>query len=106
MGRYGIRGARIAGASGVWIVEEGAAPRKICAIGVRASRFVTMHGFALNVSTDLEWFGLINPCGFVDRGVTSIERETGRTVPMDEVKQRLEGELRILFQCQAAKYGA
>ena len=53
VGRYGIRGARIAGASGVWIVEEGAAPRKICAIGVRASRFVTMHGFALNVSTDL-----------------------------------------------------
>ena len=75
--------------SGVWIVEEGAAPRKICAIGVRASRFVTMHGFALNVSTDLEWFGLINPCGFVDRGVTSIERETGRTVPMDEVKKSI-----------------
>ena len=74
---------------GVWIVEEGAAPRKICAIGVRASRFVTMHGFALNVSTDLEWFGLINPCGFVDRGVTSIERETGRTVPMDEVKKSI-----------------
>ena len=86
---YGIAGARIAGASGVWIVEEGAAPRKICAIGVRASRFVTMHGFALNVSTDLEWFGLINPCGFVDRGVTSIERETGRTVPMDEVKKSI-----------------
>ena len=89
VGRYGIRGARIAGASGVWIVEEGAAPRKICAIGVRASRFVTMHGFALNLSTDLEWFGLINPCGFVDRGVTSIERETGRTVPMDEVKKSI-----------------
>ena len=86
---YGIRAERIAGASGVWIVEEGAAPRKICAIGVRASRFVTMHGFALNVSTDLEWFGLINPCGFVDRGVTSIERETGRTVPMDEVKKSI-----------------
>ena len=86
---YGIRAGRIAGASGVWIVEEGAAPRKICAIGVRASRFVTMHGFALNVSTDLEWFGLINPCGFVDRGVTSIERETGRTVPMDEVKKSI-----------------
>ena len=86
---YGIAAGRIAGASGVWIDPEGRRPRKICAIGVRASRFVTMHGFALNVSTDLEWFGLINPCGFVDRGVTSIERETGRTVPMDEVKKSI-----------------
>mgnify|MGYP000797846654 CR=1 FL=1 len=84
---YGIAAGRIAGASGAWIDPGKARPRKICAIGVRASRFVTMHGFALNVSTDLEWFGLINPCGFVDRGVTSIERETGRTVPMDEVKK-------------------
>ena len=86
---YGIAAGRIAGASGAWIDPGKARPRKICAIGVRASRFVTMHGFALNVSTDLEWFGLINPCGFVDRGVTSIERETGRTVPMDEVKKSI-----------------
>jgi len=85
--RYGIRGSRIAGASGVWIVEQSAAPRKICAIGVRASRYITMHGFALNVATDLEWFRYINPCGFVDRGVTSIERETGRPVAMDEAKK-------------------
>ncbi len=87
VGRYGIRGGRIAGASGVWIAEEGAAPRKICAIGVRASRFITMHGFALNVATDLEWFQYINPCGFADRGVTSIERETGRKVSTDEAKE-------------------
>lgn len=105
---YGIAAGRIAGASGVWITQElqnetkrglnerrdeGAAqkggPRKICAIGVRSSRYVTMHGFALNVATDLEWFSRINPCGFRDRGVTSILRETGREVPMDEVKARL-----------------
>lgn len=84
--RYGIRGGRIAGASGVWLTEENRPPRKICAIGVRSSRFITMHGFALNVSTDLRYFGYINPCGFSDREATSIRRETGREVPMQEVK--------------------
>lgn len=84
---YGIRAGRIAGASGVWIDDKKTAPRKICAIGVRASRYVTMHGFALNVSTDLRWFSRINPCGFTDRGVTSIERETGGRISMTEVKE-------------------
>lgn len=84
--RYGVAAGRIAGASGVWIGSENDRPRKICAIGVRASRYVTMHGLALNVSTDLGWFDHINPCGFTDRDVTSLERETGRTVPMEEVK--------------------
>lgn len=83
---YGIEAGRLSGASGVWICDEGTAPRKICAIGVRSSRFVTMHGFALNVSTDLEWFSYINPCGFADRGVTSMVRETGREILLDEVK--------------------
>lgn len=85
--RYGITAGRIAGASGVWVAEKGRAPRKICAIGVRASRYVTMHGFALNVSTDLGWFARINPCGFTDRGVTSMERETGRKIAMEQVKR-------------------
>ncbi len=86
---YGIKGSRIHGASGVWISEAGRPPRKICAIGVRSSRFVTMHGFALNVATDLKWFGYINPCGFSDRGVASIEGERGATTPLDDVKQLL-----------------
>lgn len=85
--RYGIRGGRIHGASGVWIDAERRRPRKICAIGVRSSRYVTMHGFALNVTTDLSWFSRINPCGFTDRGVTSIASETGSTPSMEEVKR-------------------
>lgn len=83
---YGIAAGRIAGASGVWIDPGKARPRKICAIGVRSSRYVTMHGFALNVTTDLRWFSRINPCGFTDRGVTSIAAETGREIGMSEVK--------------------
>lgn len=81
-----IAAGRIAGASGVWIGDENARPSKLCAIGVRASRYVTMHGFALNVSTDLGWFADINPCGFTDRGVTSMEAQTGRRIAMEEVK--------------------
>lgn len=86
VGRYGIAAGRIPGAAGVWIDPDGSRPRKICAIGVRSSRFITMHGFALNVTTDLRWFTHINPCGFTDRGATSILSETGRMIPMDEVK--------------------
>ena len=94
--RYGIAAGRIAGASGVWIAErpeQQGVPRKICAVGVRSSRYVTMHGLALNVTTDLTWFSRINPCGFSDRGVTSIAREVGREVAMSEVKKHLVGEL-------------
>lgn len=91
--RYGIAAGRIEGASGVWVDEKSARPRKICAIGVRASRYVTMHGFALNASTDLRWFGYINPCGFTDRGVTSIAAETGECPDMNILKQHLADAL-------------
>lgn len=97
---YGIAAGRIAGASGVWIDPGKARPRKICAIGVRSSRYVTMHGFALNVTTDLEWFSRINPCGFTDRGVTSIAAETGSQPSMQEVKQLVIRELATALQCE------
>ena len=87
--RYGITAGRIHGASGVWIDPDSRRPRKICAIGVRSSRYVTMHGFALNVTTDLGWFSRINPCGFTDRGVASIASETGKTPDMEEVKKQV-----------------
>lgn len=80
-------------AIGVWIDWNGVSPRKICAIGVKVSHGVTMHGLALNVNTDLSAFSLINPCGFTDKGVTSIERELGRKVDLDEVRSRMAGIL-------------
>lgn len=85
---YGIVAGRVAGASGVWIDGGTARARKICAIGVKSSRYVTMHGFALNVNTDLRYFNHINPCGFADRGVTSLQKELGREVSMEEVKEK------------------
>ncbi len=84
--QYGIVATRLEGATGVWIDAELPNARKIAAIGVRASRFVTMHGFALNVNTDLSYFNHINPCGFVDKSVTSIEKELGNPVEMNDVK--------------------
>lgn len=90
---YGIKSGRVDGATGVWIDIGTPRERKICAMGVRSSHFVTMHGLALNVNTDLKYFGYINPCGFTDKGVTSIEKETGTQVPMDEVRRILTDEL-------------
>ena len=84
---YGIEAHRSEGASGVW-VSQGSHLVKLCAVGVRASHGVTMHGLALNVSTDLKWFHLNNPCGFTDRGVCSLSTLTGREVTMDEVKPK------------------
>ena len=97
-GELGIVCSRLDGGTGVWIDPEipGKA-RKICAIGVKASKFVTMHGFAFNVNTDLSYFNYINPCGFTDKGVTSIEKETGRKADMNEVKKIVKNRLREVF---------
>ena len=94
---YGIVSTRLEGATGVWLEVGKPACRKICAIGVRSSRFVTMHGFALNINTQLEYFNYINPCGFVDKGVTSMQKELGVLVDMDELKTRLRTEIEKQF---------
>jgi len=86
LAHFGISSARLEGATGVWLDGNTTSARKICAIGVRASRFVTMHGFALNVNTNLTYFDYINPCGFVDKGVTSMEKELGKYIDIDGVK--------------------
>ena len=85
---YGITADRLEGATGVWLDPHSPRARKICANAVKASHFVTMHGFALNVTTDLSYFSHINPCGFTDKGVTSIEKETGLRPTLEEVEER------------------
>ncbi len=95
---YGITAGRLEKATGVWLEGDTPRARKICAIGVRSSHFVTMHGLALNVNTDLRYFSYIHPCGFIDKGVTSLQQELKREVPMEEVKQRLCLDLQGLMQ--------
>ena len=95
---YGLIGDLKEGATGVWLdAGHKVRARKICAIGVRVSRYVTMHGFALNVNTDLRYFNYINPCGFATYGVTSIQQELGREIQMDEVKSMLKEKFNQLF---------
>ena len=94
---YGIEGQRVDGMSGVWVGE-----RKLCAIGVRASRWVTMHGFALNVSTNLSRFGAIVPCGIADHDVTSIERESAMSPALEDVAARIVNEWDDVFASQSA----
>ena len=86
---YGLEAGRIKGLTGAWIRTDNAGAEKIGAIGVRISRWITSHGFAFNVSTRLDHFQLIVPCGIADRGVTSLERATGRTIAMAEAEERI-----------------
>lgn len=97
---YGIESGRIKGLTGVWIdYEEGAKnPRKICALGVKSSRWVTMHGFAFNVNTDLNYFKNIIPCGIDDKAVTSMEAELGEKQDMQEVSNKLKLHISELFE--------
>lgn len=95
---FKIVAGRIEGLTGVWVdIEKGFGARKICAFGVKCSRWVTMHGLALNVDSDLNFFNLIVPCGITDRGVTSISKEVGREVSLEEVKPKLHAHLQELF---------
>ena len=89
---YGVVGERVAGLTGVWVGRE-----KLAAIGVRIARWITSHGFAFNVSTDLEYFNLIVPCGIADRGVTSLEQLLGRTVDLQEVEAQIVANFSQLF---------
>lgn len=97
---YGLVAGRIDGLTGVWIDYESENARKICALGVKASRWISMHGFAFNVNTDLSYFGHIVPCGIATRGVTSLQQELGREVAIDEVKSKVLTHFSQLFECK------
>jgi lipoyl(octanoyl) transferase len=101
VGEFGITASRLDGGTGVWL--DPAVPgkaRKICAIGVKASRYVTMHGFAFNVNTDLNYFTYINPCGFIDKGVTSLEKETGNKHDFESVKGIVKEKMQEVFEIE------
>lgn len=98
---YGLKGERLKGASGVWLdADQPGKARKICAIGIRTSRWVTMHGFAFNINADLRYFDYINPCGFTDKKATSLQKELGRVIALDEVKEKLKNQLADIFAMQ------
>lgn len=97
---YGITAGRYPGYTGVWLDADNEKARKICAMGVRCSRWVTMHGFAFNVNTDLAYFKNIVPCGIDDKDVTSMQRELGKALDMEEVKSKLKNHIAQLFKME------
>lgn len=96
--RFGLVGTRDPKATGVWLDIDRPNCRKICAIGVKSAKFITMHGFALNINTDLTYFQHINPCGFIDKGVTSLSKELGKEVDMSSVKEIIREEIETIFK--------
>jgi len=95
---YGVKGERSDGETGVWLDVGMPSARKICALGVKASRWVTMHGFAFNINTDLSYFKNIIPCGIVGKNVTSLEQEIGRKVDIEKVKEKLKKNIELSFE--------
>lgn len=100
MADYGLKGERFDGFTGVWLDADNEKARKICAMGVRASRWVTMHGFAFNVNANLDYFNNIVPCGIDDKAVTSLEKELGEKLDIEEVKGKLKNHIAELFEME------
>ena len=100
---YGIKSGRVQGMTGVWIDGDKPSARKICAMGVKSSRWVTMHGIGFNINTDLSYFNHIIPCGIEDKSVTSLEKELGHEVSMDELKSTLIGQISNQFDVEIQK---
>jgi len=98
---YGLKGERSSGETGVWLEpEDPFMARKICAMGIKCSRWITMHGFALNVNTDLSHFEFIVPCGIQGKTVTSLEKELGNKVNYEEVKEKIKKHFQLVFDCE------
>lgn len=98
MAEYGLKGERSPGETGVWLdPDQKGRERKICAMGIKCSRWITMHGFAFNVNTDLDYFSHIVPCGIENKQVTSLQKELGREIPFDEVKNKVKKNFEKVF---------